>query len=182
MSTVEMEKLPEWQLKKLRVAQKEESDIQKFVMYSFKKNFKMNQMNIELYKPPKILGDVFEAIVGAIFKDGGIERLLEVLKPFMAPCVLYVAKFSKKIHKEPKEDFIQLASQLKMKPKFNNIDVNIRLSDIIPVENKEEDHEEQKMTKTQIIYNNGQIMVVGYGSTKDQAERNASIMGLNWLV
>jgi dsRNA-specific ribonuclease len=65
----------------------------------------MNSMEFEPYKAPKILGDVFEAIIGAIFKDGGIEEILLVLKKLMAPFVVYVAKYSKNIHKEPKEDF-----------------------------------------------------------------------------
>ena len=47
-------------------------DISMFIKYSFKRDFKMNQFIIEPYKSPKILGDVFEAIIGAIFKDGGI--------------------------------------------------------------------------------------------------------------
>jgi len=66
----------------------------------------MNEFEIEPFKAPKILGDVFEALIGAIFKDAGIVTLLQILKPFLAPFVLYVAKFSKYIHKEPKEDFI----------------------------------------------------------------------------
>ena len=65
----------------------------------------MNAIEVEPFKAPKILGDVFEAIIGAVFKDGGIEKLHDVLKPLLAPFVLYVAKFSKSIHKEPKEDF-----------------------------------------------------------------------------
>ena len=36
----------------------------------------MNVMDLEPFKAPKILGDVFEAIIGAIFKDGGIEKCL----------------------------------------------------------------------------------------------------------
>jgi len=78
----------------------------------------MNEFEVEPYKAPKILGDVFESLIGAIFKDAGIETVLDVLKPLLSPFVLYVAKFSKSIHKEPKEDFIQLAGQLKMKPHF----------------------------------------------------------------
>ena len=76
----------------------------------------MNEMLIEPYKVPKVLGDVFEAIIGAIFEDAGIEVLIDVLKPMLAPFIVYVAKYSKNIHKEPKEDFLQLAAQLKMKP------------------------------------------------------------------
>lgn len=72
----------------------------------FNPQFKMNEFEIEPFRTPKILGDVFEAIIGAIFKDGGIEAIIAVLKTLMAPFVLYVAKYSKFIHKEPKEDFI----------------------------------------------------------------------------
>lgn len=82
----------------------------------------MNVMDIEPFKAPKILGDVFEAIIGAIFMDGGIEKCINVLKSLMSPMVLYVAKFSKNIQKEPKEDFIQLASQLKIRPFFDSGD------------------------------------------------------------
>lgn len=55
----------------------------------------MNTAVLAPYKAPKILGDVFEAIIGAIFKDGGIDEVNRVLKMLMAPFVLYVAKFSK---------------------------------------------------------------------------------------
>lgn len=45
----------------------------------FNKQFKMNEFEVEPFRTPKILGDVFEAIIGAIFKDGGIEKLIDVL-------------------------------------------------------------------------------------------------------
>ena len=38
----------------------------------------------------------------------------------MSPFVLFVAKYSKQIHKEPKEDFLGLATQLKIKPRFES--------------------------------------------------------------
>lgn len=96
------------------------SDAHKYIRYSFKKTFKLNQMNVQPFNAPKILGDVFEALAAAIFLDDGIETLLEVMKPLLAPCVLYVAKFSKRIFKEPKELFIQMAAQLNMRPQFTN--------------------------------------------------------------
>ena len=85
-------------------------DTQLFIKYSYRKDFRMNVLALEPFRAPKILGDVFEAIIGAVFKDGGIARCIEVLKSLLAPMVLYVAKFSKNIQKEPKEDFIQLSS------------------------------------------------------------------------
>lgn len=32
-----------------------------------------------------------------------------------------------------------------------------------------------------MLFNNGEVMVEGYGNSKKQAERNASIQGLEWL-
>ena len=49
-----------------------EREVDKYIMTSFKKNFKINGREVEVFEPPKVLGDVFEAIMGAIFIDGGI--------------------------------------------------------------------------------------------------------------
>ena len=98
-------KTPEKPWVKKNSPKEDDHNMQMFVKHSFNKEFKMNEFEIEPYKAPKILGDVFEAIIGAIFKDAGIIKLLEVLKPFLSPFILYVAKFSKHIYKEPKEDF-----------------------------------------------------------------------------
>jgi len=38
----------------------------------------INGNEIEIYEAPKILGDVFEAVMGAVFVDGGIEKVIEV--------------------------------------------------------------------------------------------------------
>ena len=66
----------------------------------------MNNRDIELFEPCKIMGDVFEALIGAIFIDGGgIKAVLTVFQHLLAPFLLHVAKFSKKLNKEPKEDF-----------------------------------------------------------------------------
>ena len=95
---------PEWQRKKRQSEMNLNSDhdTQMYIRYSFKKDFRMNSMEVEPFKAPKILGDVFEAIIGAIFKDSGdtgygIDSVNQVLKSLMAPFVLYVAKFSKSI-------------------------------------------------------------------------------------
>jgi dsRNA-specific ribonuclease len=76
----------------------------KFIRYSFHRNFRLTSNCISIYEPPKILGDVFEAIIGGIFIDGGIEEVIRVLKPILSPLVLFVAKHSKQMLKEPKED------------------------------------------------------------------------------
>lgn len=58
-----------------------------------------------MYEPPKILGDVFEALIGAIFLDGGIHEVLKLYSHLLAPFILYVAKYSKSLNREPKDDF-----------------------------------------------------------------------------
>jgi len=45
-------------------------------MYSFWRDFKLNNRDIELFEGPKMLGDVFEAVLGAVFIDGGIRPVL----------------------------------------------------------------------------------------------------------
>lgn len=49
--------------------------------------------------------------------------------------------------------------------------------------NSEEDEESvlTKMYRIDIIYNSGQVMCTGWGNTRHAAERNASILGLDWL-
>mmetsp|Transcript_6248 Transcript_6248/g.10616 ORF Transcript_6248/g.10616 Transcript_6248/m.10616 type:complete len:209 (-) Transcript_6248:84-710(-) len=158
-------------------------DSQKFLKFTFAKDFKMHSNEIELYRAPKILGDVFEAIIGAIFIDGGIKAVIEVLRPLLSPFILFVAKHSKSIFKEPKEDFEQLAVQLNIKPQFQSYKATQyekRLGDLISVA-PEDEAVTDKLFKVDIIFQQGMIMETGYGSTNLQAERNASIKGLQWL-
>jgi dsRNA-specific ribonuclease len=61
----------EWKNKKEEQQKMMEREIDKYILYSFQKNFGLNQRDIELFEPSKILGDVFEALVGAVFIDGG---------------------------------------------------------------------------------------------------------------
>jgi len=55
-----------------------ELDADKYIKYSFKRKFMINGERL-MFEAPKILGDVFEAIIGAIFIDGGIKSVLEAL-------------------------------------------------------------------------------------------------------
>ena len=178
---------PDWvairRNKELMAIQNTSYDTQMFIKYSFIKNFKMNRMQIEPFKAPKILGDVFEAIIGAVFKDGGILKLNQVLKELMAPFVLYVAKYSKSINKEPKEDFQQLATQLKMKPFFRSSKdpIEVHLSEVLGSQLGRNHDATAKLMKVEIIHNNGQVMTTSYGNSLSQAEKNASILGIEWL-
>jgi dsRNA-specific ribonuclease len=76
----------------------------------------MNGREVELFEPPKILGDVFESLMGAIFLDGGILKVLEVYQHLLSPFILFTAKHSKRLYKEPKDDFTHLSNHFKIKP------------------------------------------------------------------
>jgi dsRNA-specific ribonuclease len=108
----------DWKRKKELEKIAKTRDVDKYVNFSFKKDFKMNNKDIELFEGPKLLGDVFESIMGAIFIDSGIESCLAVYKDLLSPFILHVAKYSKKLHKEPKEDFVILSGINKIKPEF----------------------------------------------------------------
>jgi dsRNA-specific ribonuclease len=96
-----------------------EKEVDKYILYSFRKNFKIHDRDIELFEPSKILGDVFEAVMGAVFIDSGsMEAVLAVYQHLLAPFILFVAKFSKQLNKEPKEDFTLLGHKHKLLPRF----------------------------------------------------------------
>ena len=93
-------------------------DVTDYLKYSFRPNFTLNQREIEPFECPKILGDVFESVVGAIFMDSpnGLEDVVNVFRDLISPFVLYVAKFSKILYKEHKEEFIWASMAKKIKP------------------------------------------------------------------
>eukprot|EP00351_Strombidinopsis_sp_SopsisLIS2011_P006301 CAMPEP_0116885480 /NCGR_PEP_ID=MMETSP0463-20121206/18837_1 /TAXON_ID=181622 /ORGANISM="Strombidinopsis sp, Strain SopsisLIS2011" /LENGTH=136 /DNA_ID=CAMNT_0004543957 /DNA_START=350 /DNA_END=760 /DNA_ORIENTATION=+ len=95
-------------------------DVDDYLMYSFvETNFDMNLRELEPFEPPKILGDVFEAVIGAIFEDGGLESVVRAFKHILSPIVLFVAKFSKVLLKEAKESFlIKSMTEYMMRPKY----------------------------------------------------------------
>lgn len=79
-------------------------DVNDYLTFSFvSPNFYLNVREIEPFEAPKILGDVFESVLGAIFEDGGMEAVMQVFKHLICPLILFVAKFSKDVFKEPKE-------------------------------------------------------------------------------
>ena len=98
----------------------EHADVEDFLNFSFiDTNFLLDESEIEPFEAPKILGDVFEAVIGAIFVDGGLDAVMHVFKHIVSPLLLYIAKFSKEVCKEPKEQFIiKAATGFRIKPKF----------------------------------------------------------------
>lgn len=63
------------------------------------------KINKRFYEAPKIISDVFEGIIGAVFADGGYNETVRVLQHLLGPFVCMVAKFLDKIRKNPIEEF-----------------------------------------------------------------------------
>ena len=169
-------------------------DVEDYLNFSFiKTNFKMDETEIEPFAAPKILGDIFESVMGAIFVDGGLCAVMKVYKHLISPLLLFIAKFSKHVCKEPKEQFMILAqTDFRIKPKFVVHDgatlMEVPSKQVIeqtdPSTGQAIYHRvmaEARMYQCDVLYRKGQILCQGFGSTKRQAERNAGVEGLRWL-
>ena len=55
-------------------------DVDDYLKFSYQQNFDLNYSEIEPFEAPKILGDIFEAVMGAIFEDGGMDAIYSVYK------------------------------------------------------------------------------------------------------
>ena len=57
--------------------------------------------------------------MGAVYQDGGMPAVYTVYKELLSPFILYVAKYSKDVYKEPKEQFIIRGGRdYKLRPLF----------------------------------------------------------------
>jgi ribonuclease III len=106
-----------------------------------------------------ILADTFEAVVGAIFLDGGILPAFKFLDKFLQPSIIELS--SKKIYKDPKSIFQEVAQAKRgVTPKYKT------LSESGP------DH--QKVFKVGVFLND-ELIAQGQGNSKQKAEETASI-------
>ena len=83
-------------------------DVREYLLYSFThKDFPMNSRKIEPFETPKVLGDLFESVIGAVYEDGGLDEVHRVFKHLLAPLILFNSQFSKlsALYGEPKEQF-----------------------------------------------------------------------------
>lgn len=117
--------LDQWKIQKKIKDSMNEKDADKFIKYSFRRNFMMNGRETELFEPPKILGDVFESLMGAIFLDGGLKKVLEVYQHLLAPFIVFTAKHSKALYKEPKDDFNRQANLLRIIPEWRHQEIEV---------------------------------------------------------
>ena len=120
----------------------------------------MNQRKLEPFETPKILGDLLESLIGAIFEDGGLDEVHRVFKHILSPLILYNSQFSKlsALYGEPKEQFQWKCHEFKIKPKYL-IDEEPRLEWV-------GDEVESMMYTCKVLYNHGQVMCEGIGSCK----------------
>ena len=57
-----------------------------------------------------MLGDVLEAIIGAIYIDGGLQKCVDVMQPILSPLIVFIAKYIKLMHSEHKEDLFHFSN------------------------------------------------------------------------
>lgn len=97
--------------------------------------------------------------------------MIEVYELLLSPFILFTAKFSKKLYKEPKEEFMIRANLLKIKPSREFEDkrpvpirvlqkqVKIRLEGF-------DENETVDMCRVDWILNNREVKISGYGNTR----------------
>jgi len=141
----------------------------------------LDEREVEPFEPPKILGDVFESVMGAVFEDGGIEEVVRVYKHLLSPLIIFVAKHSKVCFKEPKEQFIIKAlMQFRIRPQFL-INEDPIMREVVS-RAQTGDSTFALMYKAEVLFRKDEIMCHSYGNSKRQAERNASVEGLRYLA
>ncbi|MGI5840796.1 MAG: ribonuclease III [Patescibacteria group bacterium] len=108
---------------------------------------------------PSILADTFEALLGAIFLDGGLEAAFVFLDTFLIDSLNKLSQ--QKIYKDPKSIFQELAQSKKgVTPHYETI--------------KEIGPDHQKVFEV-AAYLGNEIIASGKGSSKQEAEEKASI-------
>lgn len=133
-------------------------DVSDYLEHSFKnKSFLMNQRKFEPFESPKILGDIFESIIGAVYEDGGLDEVNRIFKHLLSPLILYNSKFSKlsAIYGEPKEQFQWRCHEYKIKPKYH-------IEDVEPhpycIADSDGESIEANLIRCEIIFRNGEKM------------------------
>jgi len=148
------------------------------------------KINKRFYEAPKIISDVFEGIIGAVFADGGYNETVRVLQHLLGPFVCMVAKFLDKIRKNPIEEFNLFWSSQAITPQVITFGLGGKKEknayDTSDEEEKIEyayDIDEQPKDcphvnyKCVIIYEGNKMLCKSYGNTKEQAKKNACALG-----
>ena len=136
----------------------------------------MTEHVIQICEAPKILEDVFEAIIGALYLDGGLAVAVEVMKPFLAPVVLFTAKYSKQMSLDPKDDFFTHIQRANKQPHFRTERVpkgdKMDTSDLMSLREAS-----IELIKCEIVFD-GEVQATGVAYNREQAEKNAAIAAM----
>jgi len=109
---------------------------------------------------PKIISDVFEALLGAILIDSNLEECFKFLDSIYNPFIYYTACFLDSVKYSPISEFIEMIMKLyQTPPKFTRVETENKL---IEVE----------------IWINEQLYSKGVAASEDRAKEIASIEGI----
>ncbi|CAI2369697.1 unnamed protein product [Moneuplotes crassus] len=143
------------------------------------------------YEAPKMIPDVFEAILGAVFVDGGYNEVVRVLQHTLGPFVCMMAKYFDGIRKNPIEEFNLYCSSKGLVPRIEMFKMGAK-QESNPYHSDGDQilgypPEEQPEGKP-LVYYKCAIFVKGkkqlcksYGNSKEQAKKNACALGFSIL-
>ncbi|CAO0821819.1 Ribonuclease 3 [Desulfarculales bacterium] len=115
------------------------------------------------HQKPSILADALEAVVAAVYLDGGLEAARQVIKDLLAPVAEQaIMRAPKKDYKTCLQERVQEA--LHITPRYQLLDA------------QGPDHEKLFRVALKI---DGQSVAVGQGHSKKEAEQNAAQQGLD---
>ena len=107
-----------------------------------------------------ILADTFEAIIGAVYLDGGVKTAFKVLDTHLNPSITQFS--AQKIYKDPKSIFQEIAqAQNGFTPKYKTI--------------SESGPDHQKKFEVG-VYIEDQLIATGSGNSKQKAQEAASLL------
>jgi dsRNA-specific ribonuclease len=80
---------------------------------------KLNEYENTILGRPKIVSDIFESILGAIFIDSNLNQCFAVLNILLGPFVVYCAKYLGKLKYSPIAEFVEhIQEHFKKGPTF----------------------------------------------------------------
>ena len=127
-------------------------------------NKKMSEYNDPDAVNPKIMADLFEAVVGAIYLDSTLEECYKFVSRIYNPFIIYCAQYFNKLKYSITNDFILLTENLlKTVPEF--------------IESKTNNGNEYQVE----IRLHGDYLCTGKGASYDLAKQDASSIGMKYI-
>ena len=129
-------------------------------------NKKMSDYNDSDAVNPKIMADLFEAVVGAIYLDSNLEQCYKFVSRIYNPFIIYCAQYFNKLKYSITNDFILLTEDLlKTVPEF--------------IESKATGTNENEYQVE--IRLHGDYLCTGKGASYELAKQDASSIGLKYI-